>query len=1184
MYRNFRKDPLARRGKRNQYLLQQTFIALMVMFSFVMQVNANSFAQRLNLSLKNASLKDVMTKIQQQTGYDFIFTQSARDKMIPVTIDVNNVDLSEVLEQIFKKQPLDYKVTDNSIIITEKKEKPSLLDRIRDIIVRGKVVDEKGNGLPGATIRLKGDETKMAITSSSAGDFAVNVPGDNAVLVVSYIGYQTKEVTVSGASVDLVIRMEPGTAELKGVEVVSTGYQDIPKERATGSFEKIDNALLNRSTGASVLQRLENVTSGLLIDRRLNGNGTPGIGQVTIRGMSTMTPSMTAPLVVLDNFPYEGDVNNINPNDIESVTILKDAAAGSIWGARAANGVIVLTTKKGQYNKKTNVNFNANVNITERPDLFSRPTISTSDYIDLEKDLFDKGFFDNKINDVFSWPYLSPVVELLVKTQGQNPILTRAEADSQINVFRNRDIKRDYLKYVYRPAVAQQYALGINGGGNNFSYQISGGYDNNITNVIKASSDRITLRTAFSYKPIKNLEFDFSSIYTQIKSSDITNKNPLQYNEGAVLPYDQLMDENGNPTIIGKNIGERFLINADPRYLDWRYRPLAELNSSSYKQNSADILMNIGARYQLSKIISASVKYQYTQINAENKNLDGPESYYTRDYINSLTVFNGDQVTRHLPLGGILGQTFFKGGSYNVRGQINADKNWGTDHQLNVLGGLEQKESRSRSSGSILYGYNDNTLIHSEVDNMNYFLSPLFSLVTMPSGQIMTDRTNRFQSIFANAAYTYKQRYTVSASGRRDAANIYGVSTNLRGAPFWSTGLSWNISNESFYKGNMIPYLKIRATYGYQGNTDNNLTAYSTISYNSGFNDFAVNLPFADIQNPANDALRWERVGTLNLGLDFGFKNGVISGSLEYYKKSAKDVLSLTPIDYTTGFSFATTNNAKIRSNGVDLNLQTRIIRHSFKWDVNLFFNYNNNRVVQFTPINNSIGNFLGTNLSIPSNFITGRPLLGLYAYRWAGLDPQTGDPLGYLAGEKSKDYAALTTVLPDQLEYHGSAVPIYSGALRHSFSYHNITLSVNITGKFGYVFRRPGINYSAIFNSQNRVLGLPHADLTRRWQNPGDELITDIPSLTYPGNILRDNFYKSSSTLISKGDHIRLQDINISYRFSQPAFGLSNVKFFVIGSNLGIIWRSNKYDIDPDYQLNFPAQKIFSLGLSANF
>lgn len=1148
----------------------------------------------ITLELQNETLPDAFQKIEETTPFRFVYNREEIDQTTPLNLTPARRSIDETLRLLLKNKNLNHRqVNSHYILISPKPESdpttnPPPLTNQPDTLINGRVVDEKGLPLPGATIVVQVEsETLFRAKTSEDGAFSYTIPKE-AILIVSYVGFKTKQVileeTLKAVQPGLiVIELEPGEIELGELTVVSTGYEDIPQEQATGSFEKIDNELLNRTTGANFLSRLEGVTTGLLVDRRLQRRGDPRLNDVSIRGLSTLTETIASPLVVLDNFPYERDVNNINPNDIESITILRDAAATSIWGARAANGVIVITTKKGAYDQPARISFNSNVTIEEKPDLLSLPLMSTSDFIDTEIMLYNEGFYESKINDTFQWPYLSPVVELL--NDAREGRITQEEADQQIDALRRYDVRNDYLKYVYHNPVWQQYALNVQGGGGQFSYLLSGGFDRQRSDQIKTDNDRLTLRSVFSYRPINNLELELNTFYTQTSFQNLAFPNYLAYSQ-TLLPYTRLADDVGNPLVVDKVGGgfvgvayrEQFLAQADNRYLDWRYRPLAELDASSNTQNSYDLLLNLGGRYQLSDIFSFEVRYQYGRTLSENRNWNGPDSYYTRNRINLMTELSGGQVIRHMPIGGILEQTDGNADIHNLRGQINAHKTWGDKHQLNVIAGAEQRENHIRSNSKTVYGYDESNLTYQDVDHTLQYFSSFFTFENMSSGIDFTDQLYRFVSLYGNASYTYNERYTLFASARKDAANLFGVNANQRGAPFWSAGVSWGLSEEGFYHVDMLPYLKLRATYGFQGNTDNSLSAFSTIRYAS-LNDFLVNLPYADLINPANDDLRWEKVGTLNLGIDFRLKNNILSGSIEYYTRRSRDVVVSTPLDFTTGFNSARFNSAKLKASGIDIQLQSNNLPGMLKWNTDLVFSYNTNTVTRYVPLQPHTGSSVISNGLIIQP-VEGKPAVPLFSYLWAGLDPETGDPLGYINGQPSKDYQALTSVEMEGLEYHGSAVPFYFGGLRNTFTYKNLQLSVNITAKLGHYFRRGDVlSYESLFNGN-----VAHADFTKRWQQPGDENINDVPSMIYPLNTIREQFYQSSSILVDRADHVRLQDITLSYILNRESWPVRNIRFYGNIRNLGLIWKANKWGIDPEFEGGLPAPLTASLGISADF
>ncbi|QEC52891.1 TonB-dependent receptor plug domain-containing protein [Anseongella ginsenosidimutans] len=322
-------------------------------------------------------------------------------------------------------------------------------------IIEGQVIaEEDGRPLSGAAVHLTGN--LKTVGTDANGRFRMEIPFDSTVTIIcSYLGYLDTATRVHPETQSPVLIELRNDVALLDEVVVSTGYQQLPRERATGSFEYIDNELFNRQISTDVISRLDGITGGVLFDKRSGGST-----RFNVRGLSTFL-SEERPLIVLDNFPYEGDIQNINPNDIESVTILKDAAAASIWGTRAGNGVVVITTKKATYNQPFKLSVSSNVSVVQRPDLFYQSQMSSGDYIDAERFLFERGAYDADINNTRSRPVLTPVVEILNKQR--NGLITEAEATRQINALRKHDVRKDLEEYFYRRAINQQYNMQLQG-------------------------------------------------------------------------------------------------------------------------------------------------------------------------------------------------------------------------------------------------------------------------------------------------------------------------------------------------------------------------------------------------------------------------------------------------------------------------------------------------------------------------------------------------------------------------------------------------------------------------------------------------------------------------------------------------------------------------------------------------
>lgn len=1057
----------------------------------------------------------------------------------------------------------------------------------RNIPIKGKVVDEGGLGIPGVSIKLK--ESRATVSSNTDGNFSIDGP-ENTVLQVSHVGYITEEARITNKAKSVLITLKADARQLKEV-TVSTGYQTLPLERATGSFEVIDNKLFNRSTGTDVFSRLEGVTTGILFDKNNSGLVKSPYAGMRIRGVSGFRG--TKPLIVVDNFPYEGDPNNLNPNDVESITILKDAAAASIWGTRAGNGVIVITTKKGKLNQSLRLSLNSNVTVMDKPNLHYLKTMSSSDLIDVETMLFNKGHYDSKLDPKSPFSVLTPVIEILAKTRPGGS-LAPDQAKSQIDAMRNNDVRDDFLKYVYRKGINQQYALNTLWGDTKSTYSLSLGYDRNLETLRTNDYNRITVRFNTTIKPIKNLELETGVFY--IKNNDRVQSTgaSVQYgnvdlgSDRGLAPYARLADDQGNPLPVDKYFRGGYTDTVGyGRLLDWKYRPLEDMKMNANRLSSQDILLNFGARYTISPILTADLKYQYEKTNGEQNDLYGRNSFYVRNQVNWFTQFNKQGIiSRPMPIGDILTKANNDFTTHTLRGVINLNKTWNDKHQLAALAGTEIRETHSISSANRLYGYDPNTLTFQNVDFITVF--PLINREygAMPIENVdataFTDNLNRFVSLFANASYTYQDKYIVSLSARKDQANLFGMASNKRGTPLWSAGTSWIISKEGFYNSGLLPYLKLRMTFGYSGRAEDSVPAYATVSYLPGATP--TNFPYAVSNNPPNSQLKWEKIGMFNLGLDYSFRNNRITGSIEYYSKRSKDLIAAAPVDPSTGFQSLTHNSAEIYGQGLDIQLNTtNLTAGEFQWTSNLLFSYNKSVVSKYLLKNTDVKNYVRNGGK--TNAIVGMDYYALYAYPFAGLDPNNGDPVGYLNGEPSKDYFnILRADAPiSDIEYFGSSRPRYFGAVRNNFSWKGFSLSMKISYRFDYFFKREGLNYDYLFNSS-----FGHADFAKRWQQPGDEKITTVPSMIYgdPAQYYKNMFYTLSSALVEKGDNIRLDDVNLSYTFPKQQLFLKDLRLFTNVYNVGILWRANKLELDPDYGAgnNIPPSRTIVFGLTANF
>ncbi|MBI9069873.1 MAG: SusC/RagA family TonB-linked outer membrane protein [Salinivirgaceae bacterium] len=904
--------------------------------------SGKGFTQRVTLSEKNVSLDKVFKEIHKQTGYYFLCNEDWLQKNNKISINVSNASIEEVLDICFKDQPFTYEIIEKTIAIKQKQNEDNSLSEASTapipIDISGKVISKNGYSLPGATVALKGSN-KGTITNEN-GEFTLYKIDDalDIVLVVSFIGYKTKEIEIKGETFITII-LEEEIGELEEVEVVATGYQVIPKERATGSFQLVNNERYNRTSEPDIITRLNGVATGMVFNpKAISGEA---LQTLVIRGISTIGGNM-APLIVLDNIPYDGDINNINPNDVESITILKDAAAASIWGTRAGNGVIVITTKKGSYNQPLQVSFNSNLSMSQKPDLNSLPYLKSSDYIDAEKELFQLGVYDSKIDDRTTFTLITPVVELLA--QARDGTITEDEANKQIDAMRKYSFYDDLLEHMLQKPFHQQYALNLRRGVKDINYLFSAGYDKGMGENIGSENNRLTLRSYVALKLFKNFELQTSIQYAE-NNDEI--KNTLKYTQPAsssisrYYPYARLVDDSGNPVVLGRDYRVAFADSAgENRQLNWQYNPIKDVNESYMRTKSQDILLNLGGVYTINPIFSAQVKYQYEKNMSQNKRYYSPESYYARNMINDYTQMENGNMVRPVPLGGCFDQSYGDFISHTLRGQINADKTWNEKHQLTGIAGVEIRENRSSFiSAATTYGYNEELLEYKLVDfGTAYRVFDGQSKIIL-NAQEFSENLYRYTSVYANAAYSYDYRYTLTLSGRKDASNLFGVKSNQKGTPLWSAGAGWIISKEGFYRSNILPFLKLRLTYGYSGNVINNESGKARLKY-WPFSSYST-LPTAYVINPPNPELRWEKTGILNLAIDFALINNILSGSLEYYDKRSTDLFTPCNMDITSGFYYVQRNNAEVHGNGLELVLNANILKDPVGWETGFLFSFN---------------------------------------------------------------------------------------------------------------------------------------------------------------------------------------------------------------------------------------------------
>lgn len=1151
------------------------------LFFCFLNVSASGFGQLVSIARTNARLEDILKDIYKQTGYSYSSRSRDLNDAELITIDVRKVPISTALDIALKNQPLTYTLG-NNIIVIRRIEGNGFDDRkeVGSTVLKGRVVDENGSPIV-ATIAIKGKGNSGSVATDENGFFSIRNISEKDILIITGINFFTKEVAV-GSKSDLGEITVTTRIKTEGEVVVgNSGFgEKLDPTKSTSSFSVVTKDKLREQFSTNILQKMNgNAPRVLFLYGKRNANEQDN--PIQVGGPSTINAS-TFPLIVLDDIVFNGTIDNINPNDIETITILKDAAATSIYGVGGANGVIVITSKRGQLNKKFEIEAGSVLNITEKPNLYSKQMMAASDYIEAEEQLFNNGYYSSTIN--MGYAPITQAVDIFNKRDKGE--ISNAEAASRIEALKQIDSRDEYNKYFNSAAVTQQHNISLSGGSQNIGWLLSGSYDKNLSSQ-DAFHQKLNLRFDNIYKVLNNLSVTISGYYTNSRS--VSGKPGLDQIVVRNSRYQQFADANGQALPVGKMYNINYTnTTGNGQLLDWNFYPLTDYEHDKTETGLEQLITSINVNYKATHFLQLNASYQYQKETSESRRYSDIESFHTRDLINSFTNLQAASLNEKypIPFGGIIRIQDHGIKSQNFRFQANFNKTW-KRHSIGGIVGNEIRETESLPTVlNSIYGYKEHPVNNLPVDyktSFRQFATGGERLIPDPP-KIDPPVFNRFVSLYGNISYSFDGKYTLSGSFRKDASNIFGVKANDKWNPLWSTGFGWEISKESFYSlQSILPILKLRATWGYSGNLDNTKTALPLINYNTNFD---LNTVSAYISQPNNPRLKWEKSRQYNIALNFSFPHQRVSGNIEYYQKKGIDLYGETPYDYTTfGLTNSITQNvANLRTTGVDIMVDIKVIdSRKLKWITSLLYNYNANVTTKYNvPYSANGTSLIGSdgNKMLP---VVGKPLYALIAYRWGGLDAN-GNPQGYLDGKLSTDYVSMmgpANIYREQIIYRGPASPTQFGSFANRITYKGINLSVLVSYKFGYYFLRPAFQEIDFMDQ-----GLGIIDYQKRWKKAGDETITTVPSFVYPYTPginfgQRDRFYKSAEINVPKADNIRVQYINASYNFPMVNNRVvKNINVYGNIANLGFIWKATKEKIDPDNPTGYRTPKSFTIGI----
>lgn len=1137
-------------------LVRAMKLTILLITVIVLQAAASGFAQNVTFNKKNASLRQLFTEIRKQTGYNVLWQREKVNADVKLDILFHNTPLTEVLKTTLEPRLLTYSIVNKTVVV--KPQEPSLLKKITRLFsainVKGIVTDmETGKPIPGVTVTLKG--TRRLVIADEQGSFTFNDVPEDGILIFSNIGYVTTEVN---AAVQLTIKLLPFNQTLENV-IVSTGYQSLPRERAAGSFGVVKQATLDKRSNANILSYLEGQVAGLL---------TGADGRITIRGQSTFVNANKDPLIVLDGFPIERSVESINPNDVESITVLKDASAASIWGVRAANGVIVIQTKRGQSSiKPVDINFTSTLSVTQTSDLGKLPYASAASFIELEKYKVDNNltFFTGKPR-----PAITPVVDAYLN----NPSGAAALVDPlrQINSY------REFKDLFMSPATRQQYAVNIAGKGEKSTHRASFSYDKVNAEFKHNSSERLVgdLFETITLLPSLRAEMGLNFVLNHTKNNGMGFADLK-----TLLPYQRIVGDNGaylpQPQTFYQ--GDKDALAASGYPYNWNYNMMQEFNNKDNKLTGTSLNATAGLNYKIIEGLFAIAGYQYESGNSTATNLYNEESYFTRNAVNFSTSVKNNVITSGIPKGSIYRESIGRTYSHTFRGLLRFDNDLGQQkHYISAIAGMEVRAVGSKLSNQTKYGYNPQSLQFARVNYNTMYTDVRGSQQLIPDETVFQDNLNRFVSLYSNAGYTYDDKYTLNASARLDKTNLFGSSDQYRNVWLWSAGLSWQLHKERFLQNSVFNSLILRVSYGINGNVDRSTSPFLIANVAT---DQQTNQPYAYVANPQNPLLRWEKTTVTNLGIDFALLGGRINGTVEYYNKMSDDLLGNATVNGTYGFNNAYINYASMKNRGADVRLSAQILNRDFKWNTTLNYSYNKNTVEHVDFPQKTVGSYLAAVAQ------EDKPLDYLYSYKWAGLSangwPQVFNENGVAVDYKTDMASTLALV------YQGTATAPHYGALINEFSYKGFSVLTNFTFKMGHKFRVPVIQYEPITEASQ-----VHMDWDNRWKKAGDEAFTNTPAApsAITGLNVYDRYTKYADIHVETASIIRFRELLINYAFDSKFFKKPPFSRLTLGlqaRNLAT-YKFNKAGLDPEYLVQdrnnivLAPNPEYSLIIRANF
>lgn len=1160
-------------------------------------------------------LPDFLKKLEKKHNVSFVYDASEVSKDIDVT-DNKNQSLESALKQLESKG-ISSKIIGNKIILKKIVVQPVQNHKSDAIIIKGRVTAAGKNSepVPGTSVLEKG--TTNGTSTDGDGNFTIKV-NEGATLVFSSIGFKTKEVKVTSANINLNVQLEEDVNKLTEVEVVSTGYQQIDRKLFTGSAVKLKAEDVKIAGVTDVSRMLEGRAAGVSVQ---NVSGTFGSApKIRVRGVTSITGN-NKPLWVVDGVTLEdivdismdqltsGDANTligsavagINSDDIESFQILKDASATALYGARAMNGVVVITTKKGNKGR-AQFSYSGNYAMSTKPNYSSYDLMNSADQMSVYLELDRKGWLgmtrltNSGNSGVFGKMY--DQINAYDATTGTYGLANNYEAKTNF-LKRYAMANTDWFDLLFHNSLAQEHSISLSSGTDQSQYYGSlSFYDDNGWTVAD-NVKRYTANMRANYKLSNNLNLGLitsGSVRQQRAPGTLSRLsnvvegsyerkfdiNPFSYalNTSRTLTA---YDENGNLEYFKRNYAPFNILNEmDNNFINLNVMDLKFQSDLGWKLNKYiryDVIGSIryvksGRKHNVTENSNMAAAYRADETSTIRNN--NPYLYSDPDDP------NGEPYSV-LPQGGIYYRFEDEMTSYYLRNSINWDRTFNDKHMTNFLVGQEIKSANREKMNSNGYGYQYNK---GGVPYTDYRMLKMLSENNIDYYGL-SQNYDRAVSFFATGSYSYKGKYTFGATGRYDGSNQLGKSTSARWMPTWNVSGSWNMTEESWMqKQSIFNQLALRATYGLtasMGNANNSAVLLKNVVTDRPFLTEKESAIIIDALE--NSDLTWEKQYETNVGLDMTVLSNRLNITMDYYTRNGFDLISPIRTDGVSGETIRLANYADMKSHGFEFAFGYTVVKNK-NWDYRASFTFGFNK--------NEITNLK----SQPRIFDLvrqeggakeGYPVRGIYSIVGKGLDPNTGIPLFINEeGQVSKD-VYLQSKETGYLKYEGSVDPTTTGGLSNNIRYKNFTLNVFFSYQLGNKIR---------LNPYYRI-GMNDLDVTSneffdRWMQPGDENYTNIPSIA--SNMQNDqiegtypyNNYNYSDSRIVDGGFVRLKSVSLAYNLPthwMKRFGMNAVSIQLLAMNPWLIYADKKLNgQDPEFfsagGVALPVAKQYTLSL----